>query len=167
MREGRAMAFRSRACEEHRLDLFLRDQLPEDSHRDLEAHLLICPACRNKLDRLAGGPRWWTEVRRYLAGDGASESLHTWASADLPPGPKIDLDFLQPTDKTASIGRLGGYEVLEVLGRGGMGVVLKAFDQSLYRPVAIKVLAAEYAASGAARKRFAREAQAAAAVIHD
>src|SRR5262249_2373466 len=34
-------------------------------------------------------------------------------------------------------------------------------------PVAIKVLAAEYAANGTARKRFAREAQAAAAVVHD
>jgi hypothetical protein len=45
--------------------------------------------------------------------------------------------------------------------------VLKAFDPALHRPVAIKVLAAEYAASAAARKRFAREAQAAAAVVHD
>src|SRR5262249_44429364 len=41
------------------------------------------------------------------------------------------------------------------------------FDPSLHRPVAIKVLAAEYAANGSARKRFAREAQAAAAVVHD
>jgi serine/threonine-protein kinase len=48
-----------------------------------------------------------------------------------------------------------------------MGVVLKAFDPALHRPVAIKVLAAEFAARGAARKRFAREAQAAAAVTHD
>jgi serine/threonine protein kinase len=62
---------------------------------------------------------------------------------------------------------LGDYEVMEVLGQGGMGVVLKAFDPALHRPVAIKVLAAEYAANGAARKRFAREAQAAAAVSHD
>jgi serine/threonine protein kinase len=48
-----------------------------------------------------------------------------------------------------------------------MGIVLKAFEPALHRPVAIKVLAPEYAANGTARKRFAREAQAAAAVIHD
>jgi serine/threonine-protein kinase len=161
------MAFHSRACDERRLDKFLHDQLPEDSQRDVEAHLLICPACRDKLDQLAGGPLWWTEVRHYLGGDGAAEALHTWDSADAHQGRTMELDFLEPTDKPGSLGRLGGYEVLEVLGQGGMGVVLKAFDQSLHRPVAIKVLSAEYAASGAARKRFAREAQAAAAVIHD
>ena len=47
-----------------------------------------------------------------------------------------------------------------------MGVVLKAIDKSLDRTVAIKVLAAHLATSGAARKRFAREAKAAAAVLH-
>jgi len=48
-----------------------------------------------------------------------------------------------------------------------MGVVLKAHDAALARSVAIKVLASPLAARAAARKRFAREAQAAAAVVHD
>jgi serine/threonine protein kinase len=47
-----------------------------------------------------------------------------------------------------------------------MGVVLKAFDAGLNRPVAIKVLAPYFASSGAARKRFNREGRAAAAVVH-
>ena len=55
----------------------------------------------------------------------------------------------------------------EVLGRGGFGVVLKAFDPALGRFVAIKVLASQLAASAAARSRFAREAKAAAAVVHE
>src|SRR5262249_38620446 len=58
-------------------------------------------------------------------------------------------------------------EILEVVGRGGMGVVLKGFDEKLHRVVAIKVLAAELAVSGTARQRFTREARAAAAVSHE
>ena len=55
----------------------------------------------------------------------------------------------------------------ESWGVGGMSVVLKALDPTLNRFVAIKVLAPHLATSGAARQRFAREAQAAAAIVHD
>jgi serine/threonine protein kinase len=48
-----------------------------------------------------------------------------------------------------------------------MGIVWKGFDTELNRPVAIKVLARHLAHSGAARQRFAREARAAAAVVHE
>ena len=65
------------------------------------------------------------------------------------------------------MGRLGTYEVKGVIGRGGMGVVLKAFDPALSRNVAIKVLSASLATCGAARRRFLREAKAAAAVAHE
>ena len=65
------------------------------------------------------------------------------------------------------LGRWGTYEVVGVVGTGGMGVVLKAFDAALNRYVAIKVLAPHLGSSGAARKRFSREAQASAAVVHD
>ena len=77
------------------------------------------------------------------------------------------LDFLASSEKADSLGRLGHYEIFEVIGRGGMGVVLRAFDDKLHRVVAIKVMAAQLAANAAARKRFAREAQAQAAVSHD
>ncbi|WP_197168323.1 protein kinase domain-containing protein [Neorhodopirellula pilleata] len=53
-----------------------------------------------------------------------------------------------------------------LIGSGGMGVVFKAFDTELNRPIAIKLLAPYLASSGPARKRFAREARAAAAVVH-
>src|SRR5262249_44203229 len=79
------------------------------------------------------------------------------AGADEP------LDFLEPSDQPGSIGRLGHYEVREVVGRGGMGVVLRAFDEALHRVVAVKVLAPQLAATVTARRRFTREARAAAA----
>src|SRR5205823_5079493 len=65
------------------------------------------------------------------------------------------------------LGRLGPYQVHEVLGRGGMGIVLKAFDPALNRLVAVKVLAPHLAANAAARLRFAREGRAAAAIRHE
>src|SRR5262245_14430024 len=83
------------------------------------------------------------------------------------PDGDIPLHFLDPSDEPGSIGRLGHYEVQEVVGRGGMGVVLKAFDERLHRVVAIKVMAPQLATSATARKRFVREARAQAAVTHD
>src|SRR5262249_2564337 len=63
--------------------------------------------------------------------------------------------------------RLGHYEVLECLGRGAFGTVLRAFDESLQRVVALKVLSPEMAATSPPRKRFLREARAAAKIRHD
>lgn len=77
------------------------------------------------------------------------------------------LGFLSSSDKPGILGRLGHYDVLEIIGKGGMGTVLRAFDDKLHRVVAIKVMAAALATSITARKRFAREAQAQAAVSHD
>jgi serine/threonine protein kinase len=79
---------------------------------------------------------------------------------------EVSLDFLHPPDDSQALGRLGQYTVTEVIGRGGMGVVLKARDKMLNRVVAIKVLAPELASNPTARKRFEREAHAAAAVVH-
>src|SRR5262249_46384238 len=75
-----------------------------------------------------------------------------------------DLGFLTPSAKPDVMGRLGHYDILEVVGKGGMGIVLRAFDDKLHRVVAIKVMAAQLATNATARRRFTREAQAAAAV---
>ena len=62
---------------------------------------------------------------------------------------------------------LGRYDIERVIGAGGMGIVLKAHDSELNRPIAIKLLASHLAHVGAARERFAREGRAAAAVVHE
>ncbi len=75
-----------------------------------------------------------------------------------------DLSFLSAPTRPGNLGRLGHYEIQSVIGAGGFGIVLKGFDDRLHRVVAIKVLSPAFAANGAARKRFIREARAAAAV---
>ena len=62
--------------------------------------------------------------------------------------------------------RLGPYEVVALLGAGGMGEVYRARDPRLERTVAIKVLPPELAQSEAYRQRFQREARAASALSH-
>lgn len=61
---------------------------------------------------------------------------------------------------------LGHYEIVSELGRGGMGVVYKAFEPSLDRHVAIKVLANQMADDPVVVQRFQREARSVAALNH-
>src|SRR5262245_24951838 len=77
------------------------------------------------------------------------------------------LDFLGPPGRPDSLGRLGHYEVLQVLGKGGFGIVFRAFDEVLQRVVAVKVLSPHLAATSPARKRFLREARSSAKVRHE
>src|SRR5215203_5326437 len=62
--------------------------------------------------------------------------------------------------------RLGPYEVLSLIGAGGMGEVYRARDPRLNREVAIKVLPADRVTDGDRRRRFLREARAASALNH-
>ncbi len=80
---------------------------------------------------------------------------------------KEETGFLQPPQQPDEIGRLGGYRVLKVLGKGGMGVVLQAEDPQLQRQIALKTMKPSLARSRESKERFLREAQAAAALNHD
>ena len=63
-------------------------------------------------------------------------------------------------------GTFGRYEVIERVGRGGMGVLYRGKDPVLDREVAIKVMSGDFSADEAARARFFREARAAARLQH-
>ncbi|MBL8819852.1 MAG: serine/threonine protein kinase [Planctomyces sp.] len=97
------------------------------------------------------------EIDTLLRPESSEESL------DFEP---ISLDFLETAPHPEMLGRLDRYAIERVIGIGGMGIVLKAYDTELHRVVAIKVLAPQLAHRFTARRRFAREAQAAAAVVH-
>jgi WD40 repeat protein len=152
-----------------RLSRLLADDLPESEQSRLTAHVERCPECRGTLDAMAARSGLWKELPLLR-----DDELDTPA-IDAPKGAAIDpaddeevpLGLLEPADEPGQLGKLGPYDILRVVGRGGMGVVFQARDRALDRLVAIKVLTPSLASTAAARRRFAREAKAAAAVVHD
>ncbi len=66
----------------------------------------------------------------------------------------------------ASGSRFGGYRIDGLLGKGGMGVVYRAWEESLDRPVALKVISPGLASDAEFRVRFEREARMAARLEH-
>ncbi len=85
----------------------------------------------------------------------------------LPPSAEAGLEFLLPSETPGMIGRIDRFEIAGVVGRGGMGVVVKAFDGCLERSVALKLLEPRFAKDETARARFCREARAAASITHE
>lgn len=161
-------------CSSERIQSFLSGTLAADEQTSFEDHLTHCGSCRVSLEDAAADPGFWNESQSQLAywGEETDDLLRTTASNsagnDLTHNPLAVLrGLLVPSDDPHSMGRLAAYEVMGLVGRGGMGIVVKALDPGLNRNVAIKILASDMAAHGAARQRFAREARAAAAVVHE
>ena len=101
-----------------------------------------------------------------MAGRTYPDATPTLRQPLAPVGPEVTSRFRpDPPDDTPK--RLGPYELRARLGAGGMGVVYRAHDTSLDRPVALKLLRPDLAHCPQARARFLREARAAAAVKSD
>jgi len=144
------------------------------------SHVERCGECQSRLESCSTlDIPWWGEAKEsWLESElpvaYPNPSLNSVAieiSSEMPEDSRVEfetvmLSFLDAPSHPELLGRLGRYEVERVIGTGGMGIVLKAHDTELHRVVAIKILAAHLANSASARKRFAREAQAAAAVLH-
>lgn len=173
-------------CDLQRIDDYLDERLSDALIGEFERHLCACARCRIELQKRSAEPDVWRDVVALLGPDSAPELVlsnnrlleNGGSDSD---GQTIDesrnsrleqyvssvLDSLAPTDDPEMLGRVGEYEISGVVGVGGMGAVLKGFDKSLRRVVAIKVMAPHLAHSGSARTRFQREARAAAAITHD
>jgi hypothetical protein len=154
-----------------------------DAAARLEAHLASCAYCRGRAEGLGAtrriaqpGDSGWAPPEGTITvpeapAEGGADADRSATVLLVPVGGEdgegqVDLGFLLPPARADTLGRLGDYDVLGVLGRGGMGVVLKAYDATLNRAVAIKVLAPALAGRPDARQRFLAEARAAAAINH-
>jgi WD40 repeat protein len=157
------------------LQELINDALDAEVEARLITHLDTCASCRQKLELLAGegfclpepvakpSPESEPALAAVVAqlqeesGEGGAARVAESVETQI-------LSFLAPPAQPEHLGRLGHYEVLAIVGRGGMGIVFKARDETLDRIVAIKVMAPQLAASATARRRFDREARAAAAI---
>ena len=176
------MKLSTECLEASQVDSLLQGNLTPEEYEAAQEHLELCETCRARVEATIGPEQWWSEVQNVMR---SKASLHVAASLRDAEGRRVKevdpdaaslgetrlrenvLDLLGPTDDPNMLGRIGPYEIIALLGQGGMGAVFKGFDRSLNRFVAIKMLLPHLAASGAARKRFAREAQAVAAVVDD
>jgi serine/threonine protein kinase len=159
------------------LESFTAGSMAESERAAVEAHLARCLACaeeleqltRAQLDRLVGqrgsrpalrpatSPVLDTVMRRAAEGEGSAPRLD----------PERVLTILDPPAAEGALGAFAGYDILEIAGRGGMGVVLKARDRTLDRVVAIKVMFPTSGADESFSDRFLDEARAVAAIHHD
>lgn len=162
------------SCQHKRVREFLNSDQYHLTDVELISHLDECPRCRECMQSIAGDTEQWNKATKLLqpsefdqAGNATYSAASVCSTTSNQPTAATDvLDSLTPSEEPSHLGRLGTYEVTGVIGVGGMGVVLKAIDPSLDRVVAVKVMSPRLANNQDARKRFAREAKAAAAVLH-
>ena len=172
---------------QHVLDCSLSD----DAQSRVVAHLDACEVCQKKIENVAAGGFRLMECAAQARRSGPENNSAYWPAlrelerqvvkvAHAPLGATmgegddgtatlddISLDFLDQPEQPGTLGKLGRFHVVEVVGRGGMGIVLRALDACLQRQVALKVLDPKFARNDLARNRFIREARAAASIAHE
>ncbi len=161
------------SCDLSLLQRSLEDKLSETEEEQLSAHLCECDVCQTELEKMAGHSTTWRQVGTTLKAARSSGTLAVpgfstanHVAEEYAAAIDFSVEYLEPSTEPESIGRLGDIEIQEVIGHGGMGMVLKGFQSELRRLVAVKLLAPQLSVSAASRKRFAREAQATAAILH-
>jgi serine/threonine protein kinase len=144
-------------------------------------HKRTCPSCGGKLEVPASSgapaPEVWNpdgagsaRVPSVIKPMDSTRNESGGSSLVMPTASESlleDCSFLGEPQAPGDIASLGPFRIQQVLGAGATGIVFRAEDTQLRRPVALKVLRPEIAASVHSRRRFLREARAAAALDHE
>jgi serine/threonine protein kinase/tetratricopeptide (TPR) repeat protein len=109
---------------------------------------------------------WWPRGGQSSVPEGLCRSSGWTCPRDLYPIDRVTRLVQSAVMPLASGARIGPYEVIEILGAGGMGEVYKARDSRLERTVALKLMRTSMGADENQRKRFLREARAISAFNH-
>ncbi|MCY2996347.1 MAG: serine/threonine-protein kinase [Planctomycetota bacterium] len=123
----------------------------------------LCPQCRSEIP--AGSPAGLCPKCLVLAGLESQPPDDPKLQATQPSPPAASSGFVPPTVQELA-SRFPQLEIVELLGRGGMGAVYKARQKELDRLVAVKILPAEISCDQAFAERFSREARALARLSH-
>ncbi|MEZ6094555.1 MAG: protein kinase [Pirellulaceae bacterium] len=160
---------RDSQCCDQQLLAILSDELEQETSESIFQHVSSCKHCQNRLEELAASKEVWNAMREAI-NSSVEYSDTAWTPGKNHHDLHLDISavkqMLEKPSHPEMLGRLDRYEIERMIGVGGMGVVLKGYDSELSRHVAIKVLSPYLQHSGLARQRFAREARAAAAVVH-
>jgi eukaryotic-like serine/threonine-protein kinase len=149
----------------------LAERLAADQAGAVEAHVEQCAACQTALDEMLGAPIPFPSSLRTPAPDGAAEDFFRrlekspLAGDSVPPG-ETKKGSATATQATAELPAVAGYEIVGVLGRGGMGVVYQAWQFKLNRMVALKMMLGSSYADADDLARFRIEAEASARLQH-
>ena len=188
-------ATNSKCPEKNTLFEFLTGKLPESDIQIVESHLQDCPPCGDTIRGLDAGdtsddllkrikdadfemePAERSDVQAIIERLQSDRNLDVEIEADgtadsQPPNESFRENrarevtlCLAESDNPEHLGKIAHYQVTQLLGSGGTGVVYKAIDTQLQRPVALKVLRPSL--GNMARERFVSEAQTAARLDHD
>ena len=162
-----------------RLAALLTGQLTSSIEAQIANHLETCASCQKQLEQIADGRglldrlSGWTGEWKFpdaIETDVDELKDNTTTAADsesqIRSSSRLKLHFLSPPENPRTLGKIGRYDALELIGEGGMGLVFRAHDPENDRDLAIKVLSPRLAENETATRRFMREAQRAAAIDH-
>ncbi len=133
---------------------------PPDAMSAFLEHLATCPLCPDRMDQI------WNLNNSHATSSTVENAKEIKQILSHTIFENLDLDQLPPSANTNAYGRLGRFDLMRIIGAGGMGIVFSAIDTRDGSTVAVKTLKFYQSKDKSLRERFLREAQAMQRLAH-